>query len=301
MRQIASTVNRGGNAFAAGLAGFVLLVAAAGARAEAVLYEVLVPLAGPTAEDRNAGLAEAMRAVAVKVSGRREAATNAAVTGADPARYVQRYSATPQRMLKVGFDATAVDRLLQQAGLPFWPAERPLTLVDAPLPDPAALEAAAQGRGLPIAWNAAEAPVAGASRAVLKGEPSGSEFAWSFTYAGRTLQGRGTAEDGVNLAADTLAGIFAPPSTRSTALLGLRIAGIDGLSSYAGLLAYLRSLSMVSDVQVEALEGSVVVLRMAVRGDRELLARVASLDGHLQPAPPVPEGAPAVADFVFQQ
>ena len=300
MCQIARTVRRGGNAFAAVLAAFVLLVAAAGARAEAVLYEVLVPLAGSTAADRNTGLSEAMRAVAVQVSGRREAATNPAVTGADPTRYVQRYSTTPQKMLKVGFDAAAVDRLLQQAGLPFWPAERPMTLVDAPLPDPAALEAAAQWRGLPIAWSAADAPVGGVSRAVLKGVPSGNEFAWSFTYGGRTVQGRGVAQDGVNLAADTLAGIFAPPSTRSATRLELRIGGIEGLSSYAGLLAYLRSLSLVSDLQVDALEGSVVAVRMAVRGDRELLARIASLDGRLQPAPPVPEGAPPGADFVFR-
>ena len=104
----------------------------------------------------------------------------------------------------------------------------------------------------------------------------------------------------VNLAADALAGIFAPPSTRSTSRLVLRIGGIDGLSSYAGLLAYLGSLSLVSDVQVDALEGSVVDVRMALRGDRELLARIASLDGRLQPVPTVPEGAPAGADFVYR-
>jgi hypothetical protein len=300
MCQIASAVSRGGNAFAAALAGFLLLVAAAGARAEAALYEVQVPLAGTTAEDRKAGLAEAMGAVAVKVSGRREAAASAAVAGADPARYVQRYSTTPQRMLKVGFDAAAVDRLLEQAGLPFWPAERPLTLVDAPLPDPAPLEAAAQWRGLPIAWSSADAPVAGAARALLKGVPSGTGFAWSFTYAGRTVQGHGSAEDGVNLAADTLAALFAPPSTRSATRLELRIGGMEGLPAYAGLLAYLRALSLVSDVQVEALEGPVVTVRMAVRGDREQLARVAALDGRLLPAPPVPEGATPGADFVFQ-
>ena len=298
MCQIASAVSRCGNAFAAALAGFLLLLAAADAWAEAALYEVQVPLAGTTAEDRKASLAEAMRAVAVKVSGRREAAASPAVAGADPARYVQRYSTTPQRMLKVGFDAVAVDRLLEQAGLPFWPAERPLTLVDAPLPDPAPLEAAAQWRGLPIAWSTADA--VGAASAVLKGVPSGTDFAWSFTYAGRTVQGRGSAEDGVNLAADTLAAVFAPPSTRSATGLELRIGGVEGLPAYAGLLSYLRSLSLVSDVQVEALEGSVVTVRMAVRGDRELLARVAALDGHLLPVPPVPEGAPPGADFVFE-
>jgi hypothetical protein len=44
----------------------------------------------------------------------------------------------------------------------------------------------------------------------------------------------------------------------------------------------------------------VVTVRMAVRGDREQLARVAALDGRLLPAPPVPEGATPGADFVFQ-
>lgn len=300
MRQISSTVSRGGHAFAAVLAGFLLLVATASARAEVALYEVMVPLKGTTAEDRAAAQAEAVRAVAVKVSGRREAADNPAVTGADPSRYIQRYSTTAERMLKAGFDAAAVDRLLQQAGLPFWPAERPLTLIDAPVPDPAVPEAVAQWRGLPIAWSAADAPAAGGSRAVLKGVPSGTEYAWSFTYAGRTVQGRGTAQDGINLAADTLASIFAPPSTRSTTRLTLRIGGMDDLPDYAGLLACLRSLSLVSDVQVEALEGSTVTVSLAVRGDRELLARVAALDGRLRPAPPVPEEAAPAADFVFQ-
>ena len=300
MRQISSTVSRGGHASAAVLAGVLLLAAATGARAEVVLYEVVVPLKGTTAEDRTAAQAEAMRAVAVKVSGRREAADNPAVNGADPARYIQRYSTTAERMLKAGFDAAAVDRLLQQAGLPFWPAERPLTLIDAPVPDPQLPEAVALWRGLPIAWSAADAPAMGGSRAVLKGVPSGDEYAWTFTYAGRTVQGRGTAQDGVNLAADTLASIFAPPSTRSTSRLELRIGGMDELPDYAGLLACLRALSLVSNVQVEALEGSIVTVSLTVRGDRELLARVAALDGRLQPAPPVAEGAAPAADFVFQ-
>jgi hypothetical protein len=241
-----------------------------------------------------------MRAVAVKVSGRREAADNPVIARADPARYLQRYSVTAERMLKAGFDAPAVDRLLQQAGLPFWPAERPVTLVDAPVPDPPALEAAAQWRGLPIAWGAADVPAAAGSRAVLKGVPSGAEYAWSFTYAGRSVQGRGTAQDGVNLAADTLASIFAPPSTRSTTRLTLRIAGMDDLPDYAGLLACLGSLSLVSDVQVEALEGSIVTVRLTVRGDRELLARIAALDGRLQLPPATADATATAVDFVFQ-
>jgi transposase len=48
---------------------------------------------------------------------------------------------------------------------------------------------------------------------------------------------------------------------------------MDDLADYAGLLEYLRSLSLVRDVEVESLDGAVVRLRMVVRGDRELLGR----------------------------
>jgi hypothetical protein len=42
---------------------------------------------------------------------------------------VQQYATTTDRMLKVGFDGRAIERLLQQAGLPLWPAERPATTI----------------------------------------------------------------------------------------------------------------------------------------------------------------------------
>ncbi len=68
---------------------------------------------------------------AVQASGRPEAASAPRVVAAaaEPDSYVQQYSTTADRMLKVGFDARAMEQLLQQAGLPLWPAERPATLV----------------------------------------------------------------------------------------------------------------------------------------------------------------------------
>jgi hypothetical protein len=44
----------------------------------------------------------------------------------------------------------------------------------------------------------------------------------------------------------------------------------------------------------------VVTLGLLVRGDRELLARIAALDGRLQPVAPAAEGAASSADFTFQ-
>jgi len=301
MRSFKRTVRQEGLALAAALACTVACVAPSVALAEVPLYEVVVPLQGATAEDRATGMADALRAVAVKASGRRDAANSPVVDGANPAKYVQRYSTTEDDMLKVGFDGNAIEQLLQQAGLPLWPAERPLVLIDAPTVDRAAVERAARWRGVPIEWAAgAEMSTLSAGRALLVGVPGGSEFAWTFTHDGRTVQMRGSAEDGIGLAADTLAARYAPASTRSSSSLSLRVDGMNDVADYAGLLAYLRELSLVRDVEVESLDGTVITLRMEVRGDRELLGRVVALDGRLQPGTADAVGAIASVDFVYQ-
>jgi hypothetical protein len=277
-------------AVATALFTFAVLAWASSAGAAVRAYEAQVPLEGTTAADRNAGFAAALRAVAVKASGRRDAETNATIVAADPSRLVQRYSTTAEKLLKVGFDARALEELLQQAGLPLWPAERPVTLVDAPAADRAEAERAAERRGLPVAWSTGTAAgvqgMVGAqrARAVLTGTPTGTAFAWSFTHAGRTTEARGPLQAGIDLAADTLAARYAPASTRSSSSVPLRVGGMNDLAAYAGLLAYLDSLSLVRGVAVDALEGSVVELRLTVRGDRELLDRIVALDTKLEPA-----------------
>ena len=300
MRNLIRTVRPGGLALATAVACIAACIAPAIARAEVPLYEVAVPFTGATPEDRAASMAEALRAVAVKVSGKREAASSPAIAGANPTKYVQRYSTTADKMLKVGFDGGAIEQLLQQAGLPLWPAERPVTVIDAPVTDRAAMESVAQLRGLPVEWAAGVGmPPSSARRATLVGVPSGSEFAWTFTHDGRTTQARGSAETGIHLAADTLAARYAPASTRSSSNLTLRVDGMDDLADYSGLLAYLRGLSLVRGVEVESLDGTVITLRVVVRGDRELLGRIAALDGRLQPGSRGAEEGPAAVDFVY--
>jgi len=297
MRTLIRIVRHRGHALATALACIAACMAPVAGRAEVPRYEVTVPLKGNTPEDRAAGMAEAVRAVAVRASGKREAAGNPAISGANPAKYVQRYSTTADQMLKVGFDGRAIEELLQQAGLPLWPAERPVTVIDAPVTDRAAVESVAQWRGLPIEWG--EGASASTRRAVLVGVPSGSEFAWTFTHDGRTKETRGSAETGIHLAADTLAARYAPASTRSSSSLTLRVDGMDDLADYSGLLACLRELSLVRGVEVESLDGTVLTLRVVVRGDRELLGRIVALDGRLQPGSRGAEEGAAAVDFVF--
>lgn len=295
MRPHPSSARPHGCLLAAALVLAALLPGVNAGAAEVSLYEVKVPLDGASEAERAAAFSRAMQAVAVRVSGRREAAANATVTAADPARHVQRYASGSDKTLTVGFDGASVDRLLQQAGLTFWAAERPLTLVDVATDDRTAAIDAAQWRGLPIAWQVGAAAI-GPAQAVLKGTPNGPQFDWSFSHAGQTVLGRGTLEDGIHLAADTLAARYAPPASRGSSTLVLRVAGMGDVRAYTGALAYLDSLSVVRSVAVEALEGDVVRLRVVVRGDRELLGRIAGLETKLQPAA---RGADAASDADF--
>jgi hypothetical protein len=276
-----------------------LLAGVAGAT-DVPVYQVQLPVAGNTTAERNAGFAKALAAVAVRTSGREEAARNATVTGADPSRYVQRYSFSEDGELSVGFDDRAIWNLLQEAGLPFWAAERPLTVVQAPGADRSEGEVAAQWRGLPVQWSDAALPSAtGAARASLIGVRSGAGFDWTFSYAGQTVQGRGSVTDGINLAADTLAARYAPPSTRGISTVSLSFAGIDDLGAYAGLLAYLQDLSIVRDAAVEELDGDIARIDLTMRGDRSLLERLGAMDGRLVPGSDDPAPSGPRADFIY--
>jgi hypothetical protein len=296
MRRATSTARIGGPALVAALVCITSLLWPDRARSDTPFYEVTVPLGGPSEEDRARAFAEALQAVAVKASGRRSAATNRTVVGANPARYVQRYAKTADQMLKVGFAGTAVEELLQQAGLPLWPTERPVTVVTVTGADRAEIERAAAWRGLPITWG----PGGADASATLSGVPGASGFAWRFSHAGQTAEARGSVQDGVDLAADTLAAYYAPPSTRSTSSLSISVGGMRDVTAYAALVRYLRSLSMVRDLSVEALTGDVVRLRLTIQGDRQSLVRIAALDGRLQAAARSTDPADAGVDFLFQ-
>jgi hypothetical protein len=179
------------------------------------------------------------------------------------------------------------------------------------------VERAARDRGLPISWprgtvdaasvraivagGAAGANASAGSRPVLAGVATGGGVNWRFVQPGQTAAVDGTLQDGVNLAADSLAARYAPPSTRGMSEITVRVGGMDGVRAYAGLLEYLKSLSFVRNVEVEEMAGGVVTLRLAVRGDLELLRRISAMDDRLQAGiPGGAEGGAAAVDFTFK-
>ncbi len=314
--------------FARGLH-FLLLLVAPLAWGDVALYQAAVPLKSSAEADRAVAISEALRIAAVRASGRRDAgdAPAIAAAAADPSRYVQQYATTSDRMLKVGFDGRAMEQLLQQAGLPLWPSERPTVMVllftpsvaggaravmaaEKP-PERLEIERAAQVRGVPLTWPAesvdaatarARATSAGGSAAVLLGSGGPGDYGWTFGHAGQAARGQGAPAAGLGLAADTLAARYAPASTRGVSTVSVRIGGLTGVRAYAALTTYLDGLSLVRSVSLRELSGSTALLDLGVRGDLELLRRIVALDGRLVPAPHA-EATTAMQespDFVWQ-
>lgn len=238
-------------------------------------------------------------------------------------RYVQQCRSAPDNQLWVAFDGPAIERWLTQNGQPLWGQERPTTLVLLAVQNgtqsgtvlttddnselKTAIDAAAWTRGLPLLWpSAAElqknhldfAAVNGGSPAavaeigrriggegVLIGRAGGSSAAanvrWIHLFQDRSSEYSGTLE-GVNRAADMYAGLFA--ASGNLVPVEIEVTGVNDLHDYAGLEAYLQSLTFISHVSVESFSGDSIRFRLATRGGVDALQRALSLNGRLQPA-----------------
>jgi hypothetical protein len=182
------------------------------------------------------------------------------------------------------------------------------------VPERVEVERAALARGLPITWpqttvdaQQVRAMLAGGpavpgewgGNALLAGAGTDGSLAWVFTEGGRSARGDGGLQQGVDLAADSLAARYAPASSRGVSTIGIRVGGIEDVRAYARLVDYLEALSLVRAVGVAGLEDSVVSLDLTLRGDLEQLRRITALDTHLVPATATgTQGAPP-ADFDY--
>jgi len=274
----------------------------------------------PVASSRDAAFAEALKTVAVRVSGQRDAATRLPSSAlANPRQYAQRIAFAADGTLDVTFDSASVDRILSSAGLPIWGRERPATLLlvsveepsgsshwlslESPAAEREAIVRAAKLRGLPIVWPSDRAQVGALSdtnpasllqaaarygaNATLRGRArrdgaGGFQTRWTLASEEVSSDATGTLEDGVHLAADSFARVFAASGSTIDSV-ALEVAGIGDLKAYAATLNYLEGLTVVRGVAVEQVSGDTMRFRIAVRGDRETLRRAISLDTRLAP------------------
>lgn len=296
--------------------------AAAVTRAE--LYQATTGVAGRCDGGDSAAFQAAMKTVLVRVTGRRAAEEDPALAPliGNARRYVQQCRSAPDNQLWVAFDGPAIERWLTQNGQPLWGHERPTTLVllavqtgpqqgtvitsDDSGELKAAIDAAAQARGLPLLWPSAGelqrnrldfATVNGGAPAtlaemgrriggegVLIGRASGAaataNVRWIHLFQDRSSEYSGTLE-GVNRAADLYAGMFA--ASGNLVPVDIEVTGVNDLRDYAGIESFLESLTIVSHVSVESLSGNTVRFRLATRVGVDSLQRALSLNGRLQP------------------
>ncbi len=297
---------------------------AAGAADIGSLYEVSVPVRGPGEPAERRAVSEAMGAVLVRVTGRRDAPGTPALGRLmqDSQRYVRTYRRAPGGLLVVSFDGDAVERAVAEAGLPFWGADRPLTavwmvdgrgqLVTAASAARRSLDLVAAQRGLPLAWPIGDglddpalrarqaaagdvASLAAASgrygaEAVLVGRPDGAGFRWTLTAGGDRRELQGSPEDGVHLAADRLAARYAVAGGARRSELSVEVGGVDGVAAYAEVGRLLVSLEPVRNVAVREVRPDSVVYGITVRGDADQLRRAIAASGRLLPAGSSPAG-----------
>jgi uncharacterized protein len=312
------------------LAPLLLCIAQLSAAADiGSLYEVNVPLRGSGDAAQSRAFAEAMEAVLVRVTGRRNAPTAPGLANlVDQApRYVRSFRRAPGGLLAVSFDGGAIEQAVAAAGLPFWAADRPATLVWLVLerggaqematvaargPERRAIELAASQRGLPLTWpvgdaaddprlridQAASGDVAALREAagrygvegILVGRPAGGSTRWTFVGAGETREAQGSLEDGVHLAADRYAAALAVAGGAQRNEVTLEVTGIHSAAAYAEASRQLESLELVRGVVVREVRPDTVVYVLTVRGDDAGLRRALAAGGRFVPAGSAPTG-----------
>lgn len=98
------------------------------------------------------------------------------------------------------------------------------------------------------------------------------------SYPGATLT------DGIDWIADAFAQEYG--STGERRPVTLRVSGVRDFDTYARVLAYLESVTMLSDVNVESFAGGELMVRASSRGDSGVLSRTLALDDVLRERAP---------------
>lgn len=290
------------------------------------LYQATV--AGDASEaGRAAAVSDALRQVVVRVTGRRTAASDAALAGlyAEARRYALAFTSGVAGQLTIGFDPDALDAALVGAGQPLWPRDRPATLVllvsegvgpaRTLAADPGArreIERAAQLRGLPLVWpGPLEAAVeqqrvadalAGrleplqalalglGAEGVLVRRSATPAPAWSWLGPAGPGTITATATDAIDALADRYAAQYAAREAGS-GRVGVVVRGVRDLNDYARVLAALAALATVRGVEVYEAEGETLRLRVGFRGEPDgLRAALLQSDRLSADEPPLAEG-----------
>lgn len=284
------------------------------------LYTAHVPVAGRSAGAQAAAFREAMRDVLARATGRRDAGEleSLATLVQSAERYVRSYQSVAGGLLAISFDGEAIESAIERAGLPYWGAERPLTLVwlavdrgsgrrglvtaGTPSAEKQALERVAARRGLPLAWPSDSDDLRGAFDAawsgqagslyaaarrygadgVLVGRVSASgPVAWSFEGSGGAFSTGGDLETGLHTAADGYAAVYASRTAGRLNELSVTVTGIETVEDLAAAQRALEGIEAVRGLGIRLVGPGEVVFQVSLRGDAAALAGALRRGGRL--------------------
>jgi hypothetical protein len=288
----------------------VLLVPATASAGRVVrLYDVQIK-----GEATPGAVQDAMRRVLVRATGRREAATDPALSNlvTDAPRYVQNSRRATNGDTQITFDGAALEQAIATAGRSVWDRERPFTLVVfyPPLGGSAAeaarveIERVAESRGLPISL--APVPVVDASgvelpkESVLQGaQRLGGDavliargdsaalngvYQWTLQTAYNTENWNGALDSGVNGAVDALARVQDAAAPLAELEARIQVAGVTTLNDYAAVSRLLEGIPGTRRVSLAEVNGGAATFSVLVRGGAEAVDRALSNSARLSRA-----------------
>ena len=186
-----------------------------------------------------------------------------------------------------------------------------------------AVEAAAEQRGLPLLWPTAGtgedmrqrldqawtgdagALAAAATRYGADGVLVGRATAggagrysvdWTFIGAGGEARARGELGEGVHLAADHYAALYASAEAGRRSEFDLTVEGVTTVTQYADLARYLGSLGVVRGIRLSRVLPDAVVFQLATRGGVDALRRELAVGGRMRPV----DAAAASPTYIWQ-
>jgi hypothetical protein len=262
-----------------------------------------------------AALQDALKRVLVRATGRREAASDPALSGliTDAAHFMKASRTEKDGATHVVFDGVTLAAAITAAGRSTWESTRPFTLVvlTPPLAGPAAdaarheLDAAAEARGLPaslVPLTLVDAAGADLTRdailqaaqqlggdAVLVGrsETGGSNGAWQWTlYASFVAESWSAGlTGGVNGAVDVLASVQDVREPQAEMAVLVAVEGVAALADYAQVGRLLQLAPGVRSVDVFEASGTAVTFSVRVGGGSPALDKALGTSGHFAATP----------------
>ena len=305
-----------------GLSAAILASSAARAARVVRLYEIDV-----AGEASAPAMQDAMRRVLVRATGRREAATDPALSAivTDAPKYVQSSRKGANGATQVVFDGSALEQAIASAGRSVWERERPFTLVVfyPPLSGAAAesarvdLEKAAEIRGLPISLapvpvvdaNGADLPrdavlqnaqrLGGDAVLVARGDKAALNGVWQWTLQTNfaTENWSGALDAGVNGAVDAMARVQSASATMAELETRVQVGGVSTLNDYAAVGRLLEAIPGTRRVTLAEASGGTATFSVVVRGGVEAVDRALASSSRLARAGASNERAQLVYEY----